>query len=175
MARFPLDEDFPADWELRARLDLADRRQRMFRRLLGDRTAEVLGSRDAATRACADTDPRIRQGAFLALAHCWTPNADEKDRYEQTLLSDPDDDVRQAAAICLWELCRTSKDKHVSGLFAKIVENDSNSVDLRRIAYLALCAIQDVQVPAEVAMALYTNREALPSSLDWAMVKSFAI
>jgi hypothetical protein len=144
-----------------------------WRQLLGHRLEEIQQSRETALLCLADPDPNIRRGVLALLASYWPPDPAQDDLYRRIISSDPHMGARAAAVSCLSTLHSASSHQDVCKLLAGLIKDESNSRDLRAVAYRGLFKIQGREISNELSLALLNCENGLPREVDWAFVDSF--
>ena len=146
-----------------------------WRQLLGHRLEEIQQSRETALRCLNDPDPNIRRGVLALLASYWPPDPAQDDLYRRIISSDPHMGARAAAVSCLSTLHSGSSHQDVCKLLAGLVKDESNSRDLRAVAYRGLFKIQGLEITHKLSLALLNCENGLPEEVDWAFVDSFLV
>lgn len=142
--------------------------------LLGDQLEGMLLSVNATIARFADSNPKIRQGAFSLIAHHWGPDPQSEELYKRVAVSDPNPNVRAAALSCLARLYRGSFDRNLSRQLIDIFKNPENSPSLRVTAYLELLTVQNIKPSNALNLALLRwkkDTSVVPAEIDWGLIE----
>jgi hypothetical protein len=148
-------------------LSLQDGMIESLTRQCGQLVVQRVGESEAvAFRHLCHPKPKYRIAAIVLLAYRWGITSEAEAVLEQLLFSDPDADVRGLAATEIGAYHRRSGNRRIGDMLARVVNDESESAQVRESAYRALFLLPEAFMPFPSIAFRF------PDDVDWAFVDS---
>jgi hypothetical protein len=134
---------------------------------------DMLTSPELALAYFEHLDPQVRIAATSVASERWPSHPEIAAGCERLALDDPDEDVRAVAVVSLGVLHSQSGDDRISRVLARIVRDETSSINLRRAAYAGLLMIQGIDLLSHEPPFEPPDAFPIPDGIDWGVVNRF--
>jgi hypothetical protein len=148
---------------------LIERREE-WRKLIGLRLDDMLRSRSLAESLVSDSDSNIRYIALAVLTIEWKPTKTIADFSEHIAIRDPDKRLRKIALQALVFFYAGTRNNRINSLLVKMLRADSESMELRIIAYQGLYLIRGIPIDAWPVAIFNPATFRIPEDVDWSFI-----
>jgi hypothetical protein len=153
------------------RLEIRQMMKRLWEERAGPHAARMLESRATAEAYLTHPQANLRLAAIMVLKDHWKPDASFVATCEMMVLNDTDPEVRAVAVVTLAGCYKGTDDRRVGGVVARVVQETSAPLSLRRAAYRSLFQIRGM--PYEAYANAASDSLRFPEDADWQFVNSF--
>lgn len=140
--------------------------------LAGSELDHILESPEAAARYLKHPEPRLRQAALSVLTKHWQPTPSVMQECERLELQDADPEVRKTARSSLISCYSKLHDPRLAQVFARIVMDESDSLNSRISAYEALFQVRGMPPDTWPGMRMRMGELKFPEDVDWSLVET---
>src|SRR5262249_55573262 len=140
---------------------------RMLEEYSGPIVREFAQNRAMTYQSVCHRDAKLRFAALSLVNMKWGVTQDIANLSEELALNDPDARVRGSAILCLSGFYVKTQSPRVIRLFATIVRNEKEELDVREVAYSALWRMREHD-PLKWQSPIFK----FPDDVDWEFVDS---